>query len=334
SVYQRSLGPVLRNPRIVIVSAGLLLIMSIFLMTGFGRSFLPDFNEGTLTITTVGMPGISLDESNRISSRVDRELLLIPEVQNVSRRTGRAELNEHSHGGSNSSEIDVPFILENRTREEFLAEVRHRLGGLSGLSINIGQPLSHRIDHLLSGTRANIAIKIFGVEQEILFGIAGEVQAVISEIPGVVDINREQLTEIPQLQIRPRREMLQKYGIPMNRFTEFVETAVGGLKVSEVYENNMNYDLVVRFDEQYRNSSLAIENILIDTWDGVKIPLMYVADVVSVSGPNIINRENVQRKMVVSANVADRDLGSVVKDVRKELDANIDLPENYRIELG
>ncbi|HEC44630.1 MAG TPA: efflux RND transporter permease subunit [Bacteroides sp.] len=334
SVYQRSLGPVLRNPRIVIVSAGLLLIMSILLMTGFGRSFLPDFNEGTLTITTVGMPGISLEESNRISSRVDRELLMIPEVQNVSRRTGRAELNEHSHGGSNSSEIDVPFILEDRSREEFLADVRQRLGMLSGLSINIGQPLSHRIDHLLSGTRANIAIKIFGVEQEALFSIAGEVQAIISEIPGVVDINREQLGEIPQIQIRPRRELLQKYGIPINKFTEFVETAIGGLKVSEVYENNMNYDLVLRYDEPYRNSVQAIENILIDTWEGVKIPLMYVADVVSVSGPNIINRENVQRKMVVSANVAGRDLGSVVKDVRKELDANIDLPENYRIEFG
>ncbi|MFC2112239.1 efflux RND transporter permease subunit [Bacteroidota bacterium] len=333
-LYKKSLEPVIRNPRIVILSAGLLLALSIILMAGFGRSFLPDFNEGTLTITTVSIPGISLEESNRITSRVDRELLKIPEVQDVSRRTGRAELNEHSHGGSYSSEIDVPFILDKRSREEFLAEVRERLSGLAGLSINIGQPLSHRIDHLLSGTRANIAIKIFGVDQATLFGIATEVESIISEIPGVVDINREQLAEIPQLQIRPRRELLQKYGIPMNRFTDFVETAVGGLKVSEVYENNMNYDLVLRYDEPYRNSVHAIENTLIDTWDGVKIPLMYVADVVSVTGPNIINRENVQRKMVVSANVANRDLGSVVKDVRQKLEAGTDLPENYRIELG
>jgi Cu/Ag efflux pump CusA len=205
---------------------------------------------------------------------------------------------------------------------------------VGGLNINIGQPLSHRIDHLLSGTRANIAIKIFGENQVNLFAIAGEVESIIAEIPGVVDINREQMIEIPQLQIKPRRELLQKYGIPMNQFTDFVETAIGGLKVSEVYENNMNYDFVLRFDEPFRNSAVAIENILIDAYGGIKIPLRYVADVESVTGPNVINRENVQRKMVVSANVANRDLSSVVKDVRQQLDASIPLPDNYRIELG
>jgi Cu/Ag efflux pump CusA len=303
-------------------------------MTRFGRSFLPDFNEGTLTITTTSMPGISLDESNRLASSVDDALRDIPEVQHVSRRTGRAELNEHSHGGSNSSEIDVPFLLNDRSRAEFLEEVRERLNGIGGLNINIGQPLSHRIDHLLSGTRANIAIKVFGQSQETLFYLAGDIETLIRDIPGVVDINREQMIEIPQLQIRPRRELMKKYGIPMNRFTEFVETAIGGLKISEVYENNMNYDFVLRYDEPFRNSAEAIRNTLIDTHSGIKIPLRYVADVVSVSGPNVINRENVQRKMVVSANVADRDLGSVVKDVRKKLDESLELPENYRIELG
>ncbi len=334
SWYEKSLGLTLKHPRIIPVFSGILLLFSIVLMTGFGRSFLPDFNEGTLTITTTAMPGISLAESNRLASSVDDLLLEIPEVQHVSRRTGRAELNEHSHGGSNASEIDVPFILENRTREEFLEDVREKLNGVAGLNINIGQPLSHRIDHLLSGTRANIAIKIFGENQESLFSIAGEVETIITEIPGIVDINREQMIEIPQLQIRPRRELLQKYGIPMNQFTEFVETAVGGLKVSEVYEKNMNYDFVLRFDDQFRNSASAIENTLIDASGGLKIPLSYVADIVSVTGPNVINRENVQRKMVVSANVASRDLSSVVKDVRKELDASIMLPDNYRIELG
>jgi len=334
SAYERSLGRMLKHPRIIIISAGILLVGSVVLMSGFGRSFLPDFNEGTLTITTTGMPGISLDESNKIARMVDQELLEIPEVKHVSRRTGRAELNEHSHGGSNASEIDVPFILDKRSKEEFLEEVRGRLSGIAGINVNIGQPLSHRIDHLLSGTRANIAIKIFGGDQEILFGISEEIQNKISGIPGIVDINREQMIEIPQLQVRPRREMLQKYGIPMNRFTDFVETAIGGLKVSEVYENNMNYDLVLRYDKSYRNSAEAIRNTLVDAEDGVKIPLRYIADVVSLTGPNVINRENVQRKMVVSANVADRDLGSVVNDVRTELKRNLSLPENYRVELG
>ncbi len=332
--YEKSLGRMLKYPKTIIFASGILLVLSIILMTRFGRSFLPDFNEGTLTITTTSMPGISLDESNRLARTIDLELLKIPEVQHVSRRTGRAELNEHSHGGSNASEIDVPFILEDRSREEFLEEVRERFSGFSGLNINIGQPLSHRIDHLLSGTRANIAIKIFGEQQETLFNLSKEVQLAIRDIPGVVDVNREQMTEIPQIQIRPRRDMLMKYGIPMNQFTDFVETAIAGLKVSEVYENNLNYDLVLRYDEPYRNSARAIENTLIDTWDGLKIPLQYVADVVSVSGPNVINRENVQRKMVVSANVADRDIGSVVQDVKQALDASISLPESYRIELG
>ena len=332
--YEKSLTRMFLYPKTIILTSGILLVLSILLMTRFGRSFLPDFNEGTLTITTASMPGISLEESNHLSRTIDLELLKIPEVQHVSRRTGRAELNEHSHGGSNTSEIDVPFVLHDRSREAFLQEVRERLSGISGLNINIGQPLSHRIDHLLSGTRANIAIKIFGERQETLFNLSEEVERAIREIPGVVDLNREQMIEIPQIQIRPRRDMLLKYGIPMNRFTDFVETALGGLKVSEVYEDNLNYDLVLRYDEPYRNTAGAIENTLIDAWNGLKIPLRYVADVVSVSGPNVINRENVQRKMVVSANVADRDIGSVVEDVKQVLHAAVDMPENYRIELG
>lgn len=332
--YKKSMGGMLAYPKTIILISGIFLVLAIALMAGFGRSFLPDFNEGTLTITTTSLPGISLSESNRLARMVDLELLQIPEVQHVSRRTGRAELNEHSHGGSNASEIDVPFILDKRSRNEFLEDVREHFAGFSGLNINIGQPLSHRIDHLLSGTRANIAIKIFGERQETLFNLSEEVEEAIREIPGVVDLNREQMLEIPQIQIRPRRDMLLKYGIPMNRFTDFVETAIAGLKISEVYENNLNYDLVLRYDESYRNSAVELGNTLIDTWNGLKIPLHYVADVVSVSGPNVINRENVQRKMVVSANVADRDIGSVIRDVKRTLDASIDLPENYRIEFG
>ena len=334
SLYENSLTGILGHPLIIAILAGILLILSMALMTRFGRSFLPDFNEGTLTITTTSIPGISLDESSKLAGAVTRQLLEIEEVRHVSRRTGRAELNEHSHGGSNSSEIDVPFILKDRSRSAFLEDVRDRLSGIRGLSINIGQPLSHRIDHLLSGTRANIAIKIFGQDQETLFRLSGEVYSAIRDVPGVVDLNMEQMIEIPQIQIRPRREMLMKYGIPLNRFTDFVETAIGGTKVSEVYENNLNYDLVLRYDERFRNSAEAIENTLIDSRDGLKIPLCFVADVVSTSGPNVINRENVQRKMVVSANVADRDIGSVVEDVQSVVDEEITLPASYRIEFG
>ena len=333
-LYERSLAKALKGRKSITIAAGILLLLSIFLITRFGRSFLPDFNEGTLTITTTSMPGISLDESQKLASAVTRQLLEVEEVRHVSRRTGRAELNEHSHGGSNASEIDVPFELDDRSREAFLEDVRERLAGIGGLSINIGQPLSHRIDHLLSGTRANIAIKLFGPDQETLFALSQDVHSAIQDVPGVVDLFMEQMLEIPQIQIRPRREMLMKYGIPMNRFTEFVETAIGGHKVSEVYENNLSYDLVLRYDEPYRNSVEAIENILIDSGDGIKIPLSYVADVVSTSGPNVINRENVQRKMVVSANTAGRDIGSVVKDVQAAIETEINLPEGYRVEFG
>jgi CzcA family heavy metal efflux pump len=332
--YEKSLSLMLSRRMGIVAGAGILLVLSILLITRFGRSFLPDFNEGTLTITTTSLPGISLEENRKITSAVTDELLQIDEVRHVSRRLGRAELNEHTHGGSNASEIDVPFILENRSREEFLEDVRERLAGIGGLNINIGQPLGHRIDHLLSGTRANIAIKIFGQDQETLFSISQDVHRAIRDVPGAVDLYMEQMLEIPQIQIRPRRDMLLKYGIPMNHFTDFVETAIGGHKVSEIYENNLSYDLVLRYDEPYRHSAEAIANILIDSHSGLKIPLGFVADVVSTSGPTIINRENVQRKMVVSANVAGRDIGSVVRDVQSVIKQEVSLPEGYRIEFG
>jgi Cu/Ag efflux pump CusA len=258
----------------------------------------------------------------------------VPEVVYVSRRTGRAELNEHSHGGSNSAEIDVPYTLSDREHEAFMEEVRGRLTAISGLNLNIGQPLGHRIDHMLSGTRASIAIKLFGKDLGILYGLANEIQVEISEIPGLVDLNVEQLVEIPQIQIRPRRELLARYGIAQNEFSHFVETALAGEKYAEVYDDNMNYALVVRFDEQFRNSIEAIRNTLIDTHDGQKIPLQYVADVVSTTGPNTINRENVQRKLVVSANTAGRDLGSVVDEIKETIGQHIDLPEGFRVEYG
>jgi CzcA family heavy metal efflux pump len=334
SWYSRSMVHILKFRTVILFIAAALLMMALFMFTRFGKAFLPEFNEGTITMTTTTLPGVSLEQSNHIMSNIDRELLEIPEVRHVSRRTGRAELNEHSHGGSNTSEIDIPFDLSIRSYEEFMEEVRSRLEPIQGININIGQPLGHRIDHMLSGTRAGIAIKLFGTDLSSMYRIANQIRETVSAIPGVVDLNVEQQVEIPQIQIRPRQEMLARYGIPQNKLTEFIETAIAGRKVAEVYENNLNFDLVVRYDEKYRHSIEAIRNTLLDTYSGQKIPLSYVADVVSVSGPNNINRENVRRKLVVSANTAGRDVGSVVNDIEQLIDQQIDLPEGYRIELG
>ncbi len=332
--YRRSLVSVLRYRVPVIVIAVVLLVGSLFVFSGFGRAFLPEFNEGTLTMTTTTLPGVSLEQSSRLTDNIDLALLEIPEVRYVSRRTGRAELNEHSHGGSNTSEIDVPYTIGKRGYETFMEEVRERLAEIPGININIGQPLGHRIDHMLSGTRASIAIKMFGTDLSTMYRLANEVKGEIEGIGGLVDLNVEQLVEIPQIQIRPRAEMLAKYGIPASALTRFVETAIAGEKVSEVYESDLNFDLVVRYDAQYRNSIEAIRDMLIDTGDGHKVPLSYVADVVSVSGPNTINRENVKRKLVISANTAGRDVGSVVEEVQRVVSGSIDLPEGYRIEYG
>ncbi len=333
-LYSRSLRSVIRYRKAIIGISVLLLVGSIVVFTQFGRSFLPEFNEGTLTITTASLPGISIEESNRITSKIDKELLEIPEVKYVSRRTGRAELNEHSHGGSNSSEIDVPYTLGERGKDEFMEEVRARLDKITGISINIGQPLGHRIDHMLSGTRANIAIKVFGTDLGTMYNLANEIKSKIEGIEGLVDLNVEQLVEIPQVQIRPRREMLARYGIPINTFVEYVETAIAGKKVSEVYEDNLNFPLVLRYEESFRNNIEAIRNAYIDTYTGEKIPLRFVADVVSFSGPNTINRENVQRKLVVSANVAGRDVGSAVDEIKNTVKNDISLPDNYFIHYG
>jgi len=332
--YEKSLAQVIKYRMFVVLSSTGLLIVALLISTNFGKSFLPEFNEGTLTITTISIPGLNLEQTKEITEKIDLNLLEIPEVKHVSRRTGRAELNEHSHGGSNSSEIDVPYDLKDRSKDEFMAEVRERLSQVPGINISIGQPLGHRIDHMLSGTRANIAIKIFGDDFPTLLNIGNEIKSSIENVDGLVDLNIEQLVEIPQIQIRPRREMLARYGIPANELTEYVETYIAGKKVSEVYENNLNIDLVLRYDEDYRNTIDALRNSLIDTHSGTKVPLSFVADVVSVLGPNVINRENVRRKLVVSANVAERDVGSVVADIKNQVAANVSLPDNYFVKYG
>ena len=332
-VYSSSLRRVLNHKTIVVGVAVVLVVVSLFLMGSFGRSFLPPFNEGSLTINTATMPGVNLIESNKIGKKAEEILLTIPEVTSVSRRTGRAELAEHAFG-VNTSEIDAPFQLKDRSRSEFLREVRQKLGAISGVTLEVGQPISHRIDAMLSGSKANIAIKLFGTDLGDMFQIASDIRNKIADVEGIGDLSVEQQIEIPQLQIKPNREMLARFGISINEFLAFVDYAFAGEKISDVFENERAYDLVLRFDDPYRDNIDAIRNALIDTHDGQKIPLYYVADIKSTFGPNTIGRENVMRKIVVSVNVADRDVGSVVNDIQDIVKTQITLPENYRIEYG
>jgi CzcA family heavy metal efflux pump len=331
--YTKTLGWALSHKRILIFSSLGMFVFSLLVFSTLGRSFLPEFNEGALTISAVSKPGISLEESNQLGVLIEEELLSIPEVKSTARRTGRGELDEHSQT-TNSAEIDVNFDLTERSNEEFVAEVRAKLAGIPGIAATVGQPLGHRIDHMLSGTRANIAIKLFGTDLNKMFMIGNQIKNVIADIPGLVDVNVEQQVEIPQIQIRANREMLARYGITMNQFNGFVELAFAGEKLADIYEGQRRFDLVVRLNQNYTETIDGIKNALIDTKDGRKVPLDQVADIVSVAGPSSISRENVQRKVVISANVAERDLRSVVEDVQKEIDDHIDLPEEYMIQYG
>ena len=298
-----------------------------------GRSFLPPFNEGSFTINISSLPGISLEESDKMGHRAEELLLSIPEIQTVARKTGRAELDEHALG-VNVSEIEAPFELKDRSRSELVAEVREKLGTIVGANVEIGQPISHRIDAMLSGTKANIAIKLFGDDLNRMFTLGNEIKSAIQGIPGIADLNVEQQIERPQLVISPKREMLAKYGISLPEFSEFVNVCLAGEAVSQVYEKGKSFDLTVRVKDNLRDEMEKIRNLMIDTGDGQEIPLNYVAEIRSAMGPNTISRENVKRKIVISANVADRDLRSVVNDIQAQVDAQIKLPEGYHIEYG
>lgn len=298
-----------------------------------GRSFLPPFNEGSFTINISSLPGISLEESDKMGHRAEELLLSIPEIRTVARKTGRAELDEHALG-VNVSEIEAPFELKDRSRSELVAEVREKLGTIVGANVEIGQPISHRIDAMLSGTKANIAIKLFGDDLNRMFTLGNEIKSAIQGIPGIADLNVEQQIERPQLVISPKREMLAKYGISLPEFSEFVNVCLAGEAVSQVYEKGKSFDLTVRVKDNLRDEMEKIRNLMIDTGDGQKIPLNYVAEIRSAMGPNTISRENVKRKIVISANVADRDLRSVVNDIQAQVDAQIKLPEGYHIEYG
>ena len=333
AAYFSSLGWALQHKKMILIPSIALFLLAVGLFTTMGRSFLPEFNEGSLTISAVSKPGVSLDISNQLGNLMEEELLKIPEVTSTSRRTGRGELDEHSQA-TNSAELDINFKLKDRSRDEFFADVRAKLAGIPGVAATVGQPLGHRIDHMLSGTRANIAIKIFGTDLSRMFILGNQIQSAVQGVEGLVDISVEQQTETPQLQVRPNRAALAKYGISIEDFNKFIDLGFSGEKISDIYEGQRSFDLVLRLNKNYTERIEDIKSALIDTGDGRKIPLEEVADVVSVGGPNTITRENVQRKLVVSANVAGRDVNSVVTDIQKNIEEAITLPEGYRIEYG
>ena len=332
--YTKSLSKALSYKKSVLYPTFALFIVSLIIFFMLGQSFLPEFNEGSLVIAAVTKPGISLEENNKLGNRIEAELLAIPEVTSTARRTGRGELDEHSQA-INSAEIEVNFDLLDRSREKFLEEVRIRLADIPGIVSSVGQPLGHRIDHMLSGTQANIAIKLFGTDISTLFMLGNRIQSSIQNIEGVVDVAVEQQTETPQIQLRANRGMLAQYGITIEDFNRFVELAFPGEKLADIYEGQRSFDLVLRLNKNYTENIQQIKSALIDTGYGGKVPLEQVAEIVSTSGPNSISRENVQRKIVVSANVAPGyDLKGAVDQINRTINSEINMPEGYRIEYG
>lgn len=331
--YAVALEWALRHSKAVLGTTIAVFLVALGFFFTLGHSFLPSFNEGSFTINVSSLPGISLEESDKIGRQAEELLLSIPEIKTVGRKTGRAELDEHALG-VNVSEIEAPFELGDRSREEVLEEVRQKLSTITGANIEIGQPISHRIDAMLSGTQASIAIKLFGTDLNKMFMFGNQIKNAIDDVDGVADLNVEQQIERPELNIEPKREMLAKYGITLPDFREFVSVNMAGEVVSQVYESGKSFNLVVRTEEDYRNEMEKVRNLMIDTPDGQKVPLTYVADVRSASGPNTISRENVKRKIVISANTSGRDVRSVVNDIQHRIDEEIKLPEDYHIEYG
>lgn len=332
NVYEKALRWTLNHKKWVIGTTSVVLVASLIVFFSLGRSFLPPFNEGSFTINVSTVPGISIEESDKIGRIAENILLSIPEVQTVARKTGRAELDEHALG-VNVSEIEAPFTLDKRSKDEVLAEIREKMKVLPGVNIEIGQPISHRIDAMLSGTRANIAIKLFGTDLNKMFSLGNQIKTSIEGIDGIADLNVEQQIERPQLKIEPKREAMAKYGITLPEFGEIVNVMLAGEVVSQVYEGNRSFDLTLKVNDDSRATADRIKNLIVDA-NGRMIPLGNIAEVSSSTGPNTINRENVSRKIVISANVAGRDLRGVVNDIQKTINEKITLPEGYHIEYG
>lgn len=330
--YMRSLAVALNHKKALFAGVGILFAVSIVCLLSLGRSFLPGFNEGSFTINIAAVPGISLEESDRIGREAERIILETPEVVNVARKTGRAELDEHSLN-VNASEIEVPYRLKDRTRAEVSADLRKRLSEIPGIVVEVGQPISHRIDAMLSGSRAQIAIKIFGPDLNTLFAVGRKVKNIVDEVEGTVDVNIEQQVERPQLLIKPRREVLASYGIRAGDFAKAIDIALGGLTVGQVYSGGNAYDITVILDEAHRSSLADIGAIAIDSPKG-KVPLEELAEISSTTGPNTINRENVRRRLVVSSNIEGRDLRSTVDEIRRRVAEEVEMPQDYYVSYG
>lgn len=331
-VYEKALLFSIHHKQVVLGSTIVVFVVALGLFFTLGRSFLPPFNEGSFTINVSSLPGISLEESDKIGRRAEELLLQVPEIQTVARKTGRAELDEHALG-VNVSEIEAPFELKDRSRAEVTNDVREKLSTISGANIEIGQPISHRIDAMLSGTEANIAIKLFGTDLNRMFQIGNQIKDAVKGIEGLVDLKVEQQIERPQLTITPKRDILAKFGIPLPEFQEYVNVMLGGEVVSQVYDDGKTFDLTVKTSDESRATMDDIRNLMIDA-NGTKVPLSYVSEIRSAAGPNTINRENVRRKIVISANVSERDLRGVVNDIQRAVNEKIVLPEGYHIEYG
>ena len=330
--YKKLLGKTLRHPAPVFILSLILLAGACVVFPFLGHSFLPSFNEGSFTVNVSALPGISLELSDSIGHKAERLIREVPEVILTARKTGRAELDEHSLG-SNVSEIEVPYKLSGRSKEAVMNDIRQRLHTLPGVNVEIGQPISHRIDAMLSGSEAQIAVKIFGSDLDRLYALGKEVGEAMTHVDGVVDVNIEQQIPRPQIDIKPRRELLAQYGITLPDFTRFVNVALAGLPVSQVNSGNLPYDITLRIPSESRNSIDMLSDLMIDSKSG-PIPLSSVAEIVSSSGPSTVNRENVSRRLVVSSNVSGRDLGSAVKEIRENIAANVNLPEGYSIQYG
>lgn len=332
SAYGKMLDWMFSHRKAVLTSTIAMFIVTLTLFFTLGRSFLPPFNEGSFTISIATLPGISLEESDKIGRQAEQMLMEIPEIQTVARKTGRAELDEHAFG-VNTSEIEAPFVYDGRSRDEIVHDVREKLSELPGVAIEIGQPISHRIDAMLSGTRANIAIKLFGNDLNRMYRLGNGIKEAIEDIDGITDLNVEQQIERPQLRITPRRSLMAKYGVTPKQFADYVSVLLEGETVSQVYEGNAAFSLTVKVDDEDRNGIEQIRGLMIDA-NGRKIPLEYIAKIESVSGPNAINREDAQRKIVISANIEGRDMRSAVEDIQAHIAEGIQLPEGYHIEYS
>ena len=332
AVYEKALKWTLIHQKGILGITAAALVVTVIVFFTLGRSFLPPFNEGSFTINVSTLPGISIEESDKIGRMAEELLLSVPEIETVGRKTGRAELDEHALG-VNVSEIEAPFTLGKRSKDEVTAEIRQKLKALPGGNIEIGQPISHRIDAMLSGTRANIAIKLFGTDLNKMFLLGNEIKEAVQEVEGIADLNVEQQVERPQLKIEPKRELMAQYGITLPEFAEIIDVMLAGEVVSQVYEENRSFDLTLKVNDDSRETAERIKNLPVDA-NGRKIPLEYIADITSSTGPNTINRENATRKIVVSANIAGRDLRGVVNDIQEKVKSEITLPEGYHIEYG